>query len=175
MPASSRIPDSFEMGSPKFAEGVWIAPNAVVVGKVELGKHSSVWYGAVLRGDLHSIIIGESSNVQDGVVIHLENDRGCHIGDYVTVGHRAIIHGATIHNHVVIGMGAIILNGAVIEEGAVVAAGALVKENQVVRRGTMVAGIPATIKKEDPFMIERNREWALKYVWLATQHRPLAN
>lgn len=169
------IPAHFEMGRPVLDDTVWVAPGAVVVGEVVMGPYSSVWYGAVIRGDLNAITIGEGSNIQDGVVMHVENDRGCIIGSYVTVGHRAIIHAATVEDHVVIGMGAIVLNGAMIKRGAVVAAGAVVTENQVVPAGALVAGVPAMVKKSQwhHHPEHANRQWAEKYIWLSQQHRNL--
>jgi len=177
MGSKSIIPAHFEMGRPVWGDQVWVAPGAVVVGNVSIGPHSSVWYGAVIRADLHAIVIGEGSNIQDGVVMHVENDRGCTIGSYVTIGHRAIIHAATVHDHVVIGMGAIVLNGAMIEQGAVVAAGAVVTENQVVPAGALVAGVPAVVKKSqwDPDPVRTNRQWADKYIWLSRQHQAMSS
>lgn len=171
------IPAHFNMGRPMLSDTVWVAPGAVVVGNVAIGSHSSVWYGAVIRADLHAIMIGECTNVQDGVVMHVENDRGCTIGSYVTIGHRAIIHAATIEDDVVIGMGAILLNGAIVQRGAVVAAGAVVTENQLVPAGALVAGVPAVVKKSQVGTNpeQANRQWAEKYKWLSQQHQALSD
>lgn len=153
--------------APFIGEHTWIAPNATIVGDVHLGMHCSVWYQAVLRGDVGKITIGDETNIQDGTVIHSTTGKSTvNIGKRVTIGHRAIIHGCTIHDEVLIGMGAIVLDNAVIETGAVVAAGAVVLENAVVRSGTIWAGIPAKeVKKIDlEKSIEELRRSAAGYV-----------
>lgn len=121
----------------------FIAEDAVVRGDVRIERNASIWYNAVLRGDVDSIAVGEGSNIQDGCVVHV--DRGCpvRIGRNVTVGHGAIVHGCTIGDGTLIGMGAIILNGAVIGEGCIVGAGALVTQGKHIPAGTLVVGSPA--------------------------------
>lgn len=124
---------------------VFIADGARVLGDVEIGKNSSVWFNAVIRADSNSIKIGERSNVQDNAVIHTSRDFGVVIGDNVTIGHGAIVHGCTIGNNVMIGMGAIVLNGAVIEENCTIGAGALVTQGKVIPAGSLVFGNPAKV------------------------------
>ena len=128
---------------PQIGEDTWIAPGAVVVGQVSIGKNASVWYGSVIRADIDSVTIGDESNIQDGTVIHVDEGVPCVIERRVTVGHRAIIHGATIREGALIGMGAIVMNGCDIGEYALVAAGAVLKEGTIVEPRTLWAGIPA--------------------------------
>ena len=135
---------------PQIAKNSFIAPNAVLIGNVVIGEGSSVWFGAVLRGDINSITVGRYSNIQDNTVVHIDSDKPVAIGDYVTVGHSAIIHGCTIGSYCLIGMGATVLDGANIGDGSVVAAGAVVLENQVVPPLSLVAGVPAKVKKTLP-------------------------
>lgn len=142
----------------------FIAETAVLIGDVEIGKDSSVWYGAVLRGDINSIKIGERTNIQDNCVIHIDIDKPTVIGDDVTVGHGAILHGCTIGNAVLIGMGAVVLDGAQIGDGCVIAAGAVVKERANIPPRTLVAGIPAKPKRElDPSIPQMLIEHSAKY------------
>ncbi len=121
----------------------WIAETAVLIGDVTIGPESSIWYGAVLRGDDQPIIVGAQSNIQDLAMLH---DRVT-VGDRVSVGHRAILHGCTLEDDCLIGMGAIILDGAVIGKGSLIAAGSLVLGNTIVEPGTLYAGNPAVYKK----------------------------
>lgn len=165
------IPNEIYTKDPQVDPTAFIAPGAHVMGDVILDAGSSVWYTAVLRGDINQIHVGQNSNVQDGSILHLENDRPCIVGDHVTIGHRAIIHGCTIEPNVLIGMGAIILNGAVIKKGAVIAAGAVVKENTIVPENTLMVGVPAKPVKVFEDSHETNRQWALKYVQVAKAHR----
>lgn len=137
--------------TPRIALDTFIAPSADIIGDVVIGAGSSIWYNTVLRADYNQIVIGSHSNVQDGSVLHNDADLPLVIGDYVTIGHNATVHGCTIQNCVLIGMGAVILNGAVIEEGAIVAAGCVVKENMVVPAHSMAVGVPAKVVKQlDP-------------------------
>ena len=124
---------------------VFIADGARVLGDVEIGKNSSVWFNAVIRADLSDIKIGEGSNIQDNAVIHTSKNFGVSIGDNVNVGHGAIVHGCTVKNNVVIGMGAIVLNGAIVEENCIIGAGALVTQGKVIPAGSLVFGNPAKI------------------------------
>jgi carbonic anhydrase/acetyltransferase-like protein (isoleucine patch superfamily) len=134
---------------PVFGENCWFAENATIVGDVEMGEHCTVWFNAVVRGDVNSIRIGKFSNVQDGAVIHCTYQRfGTIIGDYVSIAHNAIVHGCTIEDHVLIGMGAIVMDGAVIGTGAIVAAGAIVTQGTKVPPGTIFAGNPAKYLKD---------------------------
>lgn len=124
---------------------VFIAAGARVLGDVEIGKNSSVWYNAVIRADLSYIKIGEGSNIQDNAVIHTSKNFGVTIGNNVTIGHGAIVHGCTVKNNVMIGMGAIVLNGAIIEKNCIIGAGALVTQGKVIPAGSLVFGNPAKI------------------------------
>ncbi|MCF2445981.1 gamma carbonic anhydrase family protein [Dyadobacter sp. CY345] len=135
--------------NPQFGENCWLAENATVVGDVVMGEHCTVWFNAVVRGDVNSIRIGKYSNVQDGAVIHCTYQKnGTYIGDYVSIAHNAIVHGCTIEDHVLIGMGSIVMDGAVIGTGAIVAAGAIVTQNTKVPPGTIYAGNPAKYLKD---------------------------
>ena len=133
---------------PNIHEDVFVASTAVVAGKVTIGQGSSIWYGAVLRGDLADIEIGENTNIQDNCVVHLDEGCPCRIGSGVTIGHGAILHGCTIGDNCLIGMGAIVLNGAVVEPGAMVGAGALVTQNTVIPAGSLAIGSPAKVKRQ---------------------------
>ena len=132
---------------PQIAKNVFIAPNATVIGNVILATGSSVWYGAVLRGDNDLISIGENTNIQDLSVVHVDPNKPVSIGKGCTIGHRAIVHGATIGDNVLIGMGAIVMNNAVIGENCIVGAGALITENKVIPRNSLVVGSPAKVVK----------------------------
>ena len=126
-------------------KSVFIADGAKVIGDVEIGQNSSVWFNAVIRADSTSVKIGECSNVQDNAVIHTSKDFGVQIGDNVTVGHGAIMHGCTVGNNVMIGMGAIVLDGAVIGENTIIGAGALVTQGKVIPSGSLAFGNPAKV------------------------------
>ncbi|WP_138479772.1 gamma carbonic anhydrase family protein [Dyadobacter bucti] len=135
--------------TPVFGENCWFAENATIVGDVVMGSNCTVWFNAVVRGDVNSIRIGNYSNVQDGAVIHCTYQRfATTIGDYVSIAHNAIVHGCTIENHVLIGMGSIVMDGAVIGEGSIVAAGAIVTQGTKVPPGTIYAGNPAKYLKD---------------------------
>lgn len=145
MPAHSLnsflIPDK----SPSLAEGCFVAQGAVVVGDVTLGHCASVWFGAVLRGDINRIVVGSRSNIQDGAVVHVSDDHAAVIGDDVTVGHRAIVHACRVENEVLVGMGAILLDGCHIGPRSIIAAGAVVPKGLVVPEGSLVVGTPGRI------------------------------
>ena len=123
----------------------YIHPSAVLIGNVTLGRDASVWPTAVLRGDSDAIVIGDETNVQDGVIIHVDPGVPVRVGDRVTIGHRAVIHGCTIEDDCLIGIGAIVLNGAIIGTGSVIAAGAVVTEGMLVPAGTLVRGVPGRV------------------------------
>ena len=127
---------------------VYIAEGARVVGNVEIGKNSSVWFNAVIRADSQSAKIGENSNVQDNAVIHTSKDFGVCIGNSVTIGHGAIVHGCTVESNVLIGMGAIVLDGVVIEENCIIGAGSLVTQGKVIPAGSLVFGNPAKVVRQ---------------------------
>jgi len=130
--------------TPQFGADAFLAENAVVIGDVIAGDQCSVWYSAVVRGDVNSIRMGHRVNVQDGAVLHCTYERAAlTIGNDVSIGHNAIVHGCTIHDKVLIGMGAIVMDHAVIGEGSVIAAGAVVLQNTIVPPGSLMAGVPA--------------------------------
>ena len=135
--------------APRFGERYFLADNATVVGDVVMGNDCSVWFTAVIRGDVHSIRIGNNVNVQDGAIIHCTY-KTCpvNIGHFVSIGHRAIVHGCTIQDNVLIGMGAIVMDNAVIGSNSIVAAGAVVSQNTVVESDTVYAGVPARKLKD---------------------------
>src|SRR3984957_2325778 len=135
--------------SPKFGENCFFAENSTVVGDVVMGDNCSVWFTAVVLGDVHYIRIGNKVNIQDGAIIHCTYQKApTNIGNNVSIGHRAIVHGCTVHDNVLIGMGAIVMDHAVIGENSIIAAGAVVLENTVVEPGSIYAGIPAKRVKD---------------------------
>jgi carbonic anhydrase/acetyltransferase-like protein (isoleucine patch superfamily) len=157
--------DTFLRKKPKLGKNVYIASGAVVVGDVTLGDHSSVWYNAVLRGDINRIVVGHHTNIQDNTVLHLADDFACVLGNYVTVGHSSIVHACKIGDEVLIGMGAIILDGAVIGKQSLIGAKALVTQGMKIPPGSLVLGVPAKVvraltKKERAGL----KYWATKYV-----------
>jgi len=130
--------------TPQYGEDCYFAENATIIGDVIMGDQCSVWFQAVVRGDVNSIRIGNKVNIQDGVVIHGTYERASTtIGDRVSIGHRAIVHGCTLHDDVLIGMGAIVMDHAVVESNVLVAAGAVVLENSRLEAGHIYAGVPA--------------------------------
>ncbi len=133
---------------PFIAESAFVAETACVIGDVRLEEESSVWYGAVLRGDEASITISKRANVQDNVVVHADKGEDVVIGEGVTVGHGAIVHGCTIGKYSMIGMGAIVLSKAKVGERCIIGAGAVVKENDVIQDGSMVVGVPGKVIKQ---------------------------
>ncbi len=140
--------------SPRFGDNCYLAENATVVGDVEMGNDCSVWFTAVVRGDVHYIKMGNKVNVQDGAVIHCTYQKcPTNIGNNVSIGHRALVHGCTIHDNVLIGMGAIVMDNAVVESNVLIAAGAVVLENAHLESGFIYAGVPA--KKVKPLSIEQ--------------------
>lgn len=134
---------------PKWGEACFIAPNCTIVGDVEMGSECSVWFNAVLRGDVNSIRMGNKVNVQDGAVIHCTYKRTkAIIGSHVSIGHNAIVHGCTVHDHVLIGMGSIVMDNAIVHSNTIIAAGAVVLEGTVCEGGAIYAGVPAKKVKE---------------------------
>lgn len=139
---------------PQIATDVFIAENATIVGDAHIGSNSSIWFNAVVRADVNYIRIGEYSNVQDGVVIHCTYEKnGTDIGNYVNIGHKAIVHGCIVEDYVLIGMGAIVMDRAVISSNVIIAAGAVVLEDTICESGFLYAGIPA--KKIKPLTAEQ--------------------
>ena len=166
---------SFQGHSPRIHASAFVAPTATVVGDVVLGEESSVWYGAVLRGDVGAIRIGERTNIQDGCVLHVTGGGApLTVGAEVTVGHRAILHGATIEDRCLIGMGSVLLDGCVIGEESLVGAGSIVLEGTRVPPRSFIAGVPAKVKGPIPTPLHaRLRESAEGYVRLAREHAAL--
>ncbi|MDH4198567.1 MAG: gamma carbonic anhydrase family protein [Candidatus Aminicenantes bacterium] len=138
------------LASPQIHPQAWVAPGAVVLGDVRIARGASIWYGCILRGDLAEtwVEVGEDTNIQDGAIVHVDHGRPCRVGARVTVGHRAVVHGATVGDDSLIGMGAVVLSGAVVGRGSIIAAGALVGEGVIIPDGTIAAGIPAKVRRE---------------------------
>ncbi len=152
---------SYQGHTPVIPENCYIDVSAQVIGDVVFGHHSSVWMNAVVRGDVNSIRIGEHSNVQDCAVLHgMRNLYKVIVGDYVTIGHNATVHGCTVEDACLIGMGAVILNNARIGEGSIVAAGAVVPENAVIPPRSLVAGVPGKVRRE---LTSDDREMILEH------------
>ncbi|MEI9960165.1 MAG: gamma carbonic anhydrase family protein [Limisphaerales bacterium] len=157
--------DTFLRKQPKLGKNVFIAKNATVIGDVTLGTHSSVWYGAILRGDINRIVVGHHSNIQDNAVLHLADDFPCILGNWVTVGHGAIVHACTVGDETLVGMGAVILDGAVIGRQSLIGAKALVTQGTKIPPGSLVLGAPAKVVRK---LSKEERAglkwWAQKYV-----------
>ncbi|MEH3089065.1 MAG: gamma carbonic anhydrase family protein [Microbacterium arborescens] len=157
---------------PRLHPSVFVAAGARVVGDVEMGEHSSVWYNAVIRGDRSAVVIGARSNVQDGVAIHVDASSPARIGDDVSIGHNAVVHGCTVGDGCLIGMNSTVLGGAVVGAGSLVAGGAVVLEGTVIPPGSLVAGVPAKVRRE---LTETEREGLLQnartYLQLSDEHR----
>lgn len=157
--------ESYESHLPEIHPSVFVAASADIIGRVTLHENASVWYHATLRGDINAITIGRGSNIQDNAVVHLADDLGCHVGEFVTVGHSAVIHACTIKDEVLVGMGAIVLDGAVIGERSIIGAGALVTGGTIIPPGSLVLGSPAkvvrTLSSDEQAGV---RKWAEKYV-----------
>ncbi len=136
---------SYRGAAPKTEQAAFIAPNATICGDVTLGEGVTVWFGAVLRTEIDPMVIGKGTNIQDNCVLHCDFGYPLRLGDNVTLGHGAVVHGCTVGDNVLVGMNATILNGAVIGAGAVIAAGALVKENMQVPEGALVVGVPGKV------------------------------
>jgi carbonic anhydrase/acetyltransferase-like protein (isoleucine patch superfamily) len=157
--------DRFLLKQPKLGKGVYIARGAAVLGDVTLGDYSSVWYNAVLRGDINRIVVGHHTNVQDNAVLHLADDFPCILGNYVTIGHSAVVHACRVGDEVLVGMGAIILDGAVIGKQSIIGAKALVTQGTKIPPGSLVLGAPAKVVRA---LTAKERAgvkyWAQKYV-----------
>src|SRR5579859_3237760 len=157
--------NTFLRAKPRLGQGVYIAKGATVLGDVTIGDYSSIWCNAALRGDINRIVIGHHSNVQDNAVLHLADEYGCILGNYVTVGHNAIAHACTIEYEVLIGMGSVILDGAVIGAQSIIGARALVPQGAQIPPGSMVLGVPGKVVRalsaEERAAL---KGWAEKYV-----------
>ena len=160
---------------PKVGARVFIAPNVTLVGDVQIGDFSSVWYGSVLRGDINQISVGLGTNLQDGVVGHVSDDQGLTIGDYVTVGHGAILHACTIGNECLIGMRSVIMDGAMIGSHSIIAAGAIVPSGMMIPEASLVVGLPAIVKRGlSEKETQKLKGWADKYIEVAKAHQNLS-
>jgi len=153
--------------TPRLAESVYVAPSADLIGSVELGENSSVWFQCVLRGDIEPIRIGANSNIQDGTIIHTMRGAPTIVGDWVTVGHRVVLHGCTVENHCLIGMGAVVLNHVHVGEGSIIAAGSLVAERTVIPPRSLFMGVPAKLRRtltdDEQAFINRHATNYLRY------------
>ena len=163
---------TFLTHTPEIDPSAYVAPSAVIMGSVKIGALASVWPTCVLRGDIEDIIVGEGSNIQDGTVVHLADDLAARIGNYVTVGHMAMIHACTIEDECLIGMKATVLDGAVIGRRSIVGAGAVVTKNTIVPPGSLVLGMPAKVvrglSEEEQAGL---KQWAEKYIKVAAAHK----
>jgi carbonic anhydrase/acetyltransferase-like protein (isoleucine patch superfamily) len=130
---------------PKVGAGVFVAPGAQLIGDVEVGEQSSIWSNSVLRGDINRVIVGHHTNIQDLSICHVADEHACVVGNYVTTGHRAILHGCIVHDEVLIGMGAVLMNGVVVGEQSIIGAAALLTEGLQVPAGSLVYGAPAKV------------------------------
>jgi carbonic anhydrase/acetyltransferase-like protein (isoleucine patch superfamily) len=156
---------------PQTARGAWLALGSVVAGSVRIAEDASIWYGAVLRAEGAVVEVGPRTNVQDGAVVHCDPGFDCLIGADVSIGHRAVLHGCTVEDGVLIGMGALVLNGARIGNGSLVAAGSVVVGGTVVPARSLVAGLPAKVRRRlTDAELADNLENARTYVSLARQH-----
>ena len=157
--------DNFLRRQPQLGKNVFIAKTATVIGDVTLGAHSSGWYGAVLRGDINRIVVGHHTNVQDNAVLHLADDFACVLGNWVTVGHSAVVHACKVGDECLVGMGAVILDGAVIGKQSIIGAKALVTQGTKIPPGSLVLGAPAKVVRK---LTKEERAglkwWAQKYV-----------
>lgn len=163
---------SINGNTPAVDDTAWVAPNATLIGNVTLGPEASVFYGAVLRGDVDSITLGARSNLQDNVTVHCDSGIPTTIGRGVSVGHAAVLHGCTVEDDCLIGMSATVLNGAVVGAGSLVAAGAVVLEGTVIPPRSLVAGVPAKVRRElTDDEVESVRDNATHYVGYAQMHR----
>ncbi len=162
----------FKQKAPELGQDVFIAPNAVLLGNVKIGEQSSIWYGVTIRGDVNSIRIGKKTNIQDGCVVHVTGTQSTTVGDSVTAGHGAIIHGCKIGNLCLVGIGAVILEGSELGEGCVVAAGSLIPPNKFFPERSFIIGTPALIKRS---VTDEEYEWirhsAEHYLDVARDHQ----
>ena len=153
-------------------KSVYVASGAKVIGKVNIGENSSVWFNAVIRGDSNSIYIGKNSNVQDNSTLHTSSNHSLSIGDFVTIGHGCIIHGCKVGNNILVGMGSIILDGAIIEDNCIIGAGTLITQNKIIPSNSLVFGNPMKIIRNLTIEeINSIKENALMYVKEARDYK----
>lgn len=163
--------ESYGGAVPQIDPTAYVAKSADLIGNVRIGACASIWYNTTLRGDINNITIGDYSNIQDNSCVHLADDLGCYVGDYVTVGHGVILHACVVEDDCLIGMGAIILDGAVIGSGSIVGANALVTKGMIVPPRSLVLGSPAKIVKTLGEEAQKsNRAWAEKYARVSREY-----
>lgn len=156
----------------KIHPSAFIAPTAAVMGDVTVGENASLWYHTVVRGDMAPIIIGSDSNIQDGTIVHVDEEAPCTVGQRVAVGHRVILHGCTVADDCLIGMGSVLLNGVTVGAGSVIAAGAVIPEGMQIPPKSLVMGVPGRIiRAVDPALAERVKATWSHYVEEARAHR----
>lgn len=161
----------YEGKAPRIGKNVFIAPTACIIGDVEIGEGSSIWYGVVIRGDCAKVRLGRNTNIQDNATLHADEGSPLVVGDYVTVGHNVVLHGCTIGDDCLIGMGSVVLNDAHVQSGSVIASGSVVREGAVIRPFCLASGSPAEVKKElGPERSKKNRQSARTYLELAKSH-----
>ena len=155
----------------RIGKNCYIADTAVLIGDVTIGDDVAIFDHVVLRGDLNKIMVGNGSNIQDNVTFHTEINHGTSIGEGVSVGHNAVVHGCELMDNIIVGMGAIVMNGSKIPSGCVIAAGAVVTENFICRENSLIAGLPAKVKREaDPLLLEYAKRNAQSYGVLREKH-----
>lgn len=158
----------FKNKTPRIHPTVFVAPGAHVIGDVTLGKGASVWFGAVLRGDIHRIRVGADTNIQDGAVLHVDHDKPCVVGRGVIIGHQAVVHACTLGDGVLVGIGAKILSGAKVGRFSLIGAGAVVLENAVIPEYSLVLGVPGKVARRlRPEEAAAHLPWAKRYRLLA--------
>ncbi len=166
------LPATIHTGPVAVPETVFVADGARLMGDVRLGAQCSIWYNAVVRGDVNHISIGARSNIQDGAIVHVTNDLPCVIGADVTAGHGVNLHACTVEDGCLIGIGAIVLSGAHIGRGSIVGAGAVVREGERVEPFSLIVGVPARLVRALPdTTFDTHVQWAQKYIGLARAHR----
>ncbi len=157
---------------PKIGKNTYIDPSAVLIGNVSVGYNSSIWPGTVLRGDINKITVGHHTNIQDLSLLHVETDRGCKIGNYVTVGHQVTLHACTVKDQALIGIGSILLDGAIVGKETILGAGSLVTHDQRLKSGSLYFGRPAKfVRKLTKKEIDGLKKWAMRYVDYAEDHK----
>jgi len=160
---------------PQIDESAWVAKTADVIGQVYIAEDASVWFGAALRGDMNEIRVGARSNIQDNAVLHVDAHNPCVLGEDVTVGHGAIVHGATIGSRVLVGMGAIVLDGAIIEDDVIIGAGALVPPGKRISSGSLVIGSPGRVSRQlDERELAHLKQSARTYVEFSKEYAMMA-
>ncbi len=156
---------------PVLGKGVYVDPSARIIGRATVGDYSSIWPGTVVRADIHKIVIGRYTNVQDLSLLHVETNRACILGDYVTVGHQVCLHACTVKDEALVGIGSIVLDGAVIGEATILGAGSLVTHGQKLKPGSLYFGRPAKfVRGLSKNEIKGLKAWALRYVDYAKAH-----